>query len=291
MGNVGAVQPATAGSARMERPARVLLGWLTAEEAALFQTGRGSRPMLAEYSERFDRARAVVAERNGPPDQAELISEAPVELQDHTAALQEPAVAFFREGWRMAVADLTRVCALQQSVFIDQTLQRAAAVDPNDIRDIARISLPLPNQDELPAQYDQSRSAWIISSSNPNLQIAAPLHQQLPGGGRAIGFAVWVRSSYMQVALFQGRYILRDGYHRAYGLLARGINRVPVLFREFPQFQDLGLPAGLFGQHVYLGNRPPMLPDYLNDQVSETLAQPASQKMVIIAGLELNPLA
>lgn len=63
-----------------------------------------------------------------------------------------------------------------------------------------------------------------------------------------------------------------------------------MFYREFPPFDDLGLPVGMFKQAVYLGDHPPLLPDYLDDQVSETLALPASQKMVIIAGLELNPL-
>jgi hypothetical protein len=104
------------------------------------------------------------------------------------------------------------------------------------------------------------------------------------------GFAVAVLPSFLQVAKVQGRYVLRDGYHRAYGFLRRGISTVPAFVRSFGQFEELGLPVGLLPPSVYLGERPPTLSDYDDDLVSESVMLPASQKMVVIHGLELSPL-
>jgi hypothetical protein len=53
----------------------------------------------------------------------------------------------------------------------------------------------------------------------------------------------------------------------------------------------LGTSAGLFGPDVYLGDRPPRLPDFLDDVVAETVDVPVIQKMIVVQGMELSPLA
>ena len=40
----------------------------------------------------------------------------------------------------------------------------------------------------------------------------------------------------------------------------------------------------------YLGERPPFLADYLADAVSTEIDLPASQKMLVIQGIEMNPM-
>jgi hypothetical protein len=52
------------------------------------------------------------------------------------------------------------------------------------------------------------------------------------------------------------------------------------------------VPRGIFlPQHSYLGDRPPMLRDFLDDEVACTVRLPAEQKLVLIQGTELNPAA
>jgi hypothetical protein len=63
---------------------------------------------------------------------------------------------------------------------------------------------------------------------------AAPV--PVSGGPPIFGFAVALNPSYMQVVHYRGRYFLRDGYHRAYGLLSRGITVVPAFVRETTTF-------------------------------------------------------
>ena len=43
-------------------------------------------------------------------------------------------------------------------------------------------------------------------------------------------------------------------------------------------------------QDSYSGNQPPILPDYLNDEVSTAVLVPAVHKMIIIQALELTPV-
>jgi hypothetical protein len=96
----------------------------------------------------------------------------------------------------------------------------------------------------------------------------------------------------MQVASSKGRYVLNDGYHRAYGFLRRGINVVPALVRDFPSLDEF------FGRHAQgarlpldrlMGERPALLPDYLADDVAATAMVPPADKMIVIAALQLQP--
>lgn len=84
------------------------------------------------------------------------------------------------------------------------------------------------------------------------------------------------------------RYFLRDGYYRACGFLAAGILWVPALVKEFESFEQVGLPSGLLPQNAYLGDRPPLLPDYLDDKFSADTSIPITQEMVVIQAMELH---
>jgi len=50
--------------------------------------------------------------------------------------------------------------------------------------------------------------------------------------------------------------------------------------------QELMPASGLFGQEVWLGDRPPTLPDYLDDSVAATVSMPATQKLIVISAVE-----
>jgi hypothetical protein len=107
-------------------------------------------------------------------------------------------------------------------------------------RAIAGITLPLTQGDPLPVQFDPIRQAWIVISVDMNLRItghAGPL--PVAEGGSILGFGIFAGPSFMQVACRNGRYFLRDSYHRAFWLLSRGITIVPAFVREFPGFEEL----------------------------------------------------
>jgi hypothetical protein len=286
-------EPANVGAlVRALRPARVLIGWTRLDEGALTLAAREPNAVTDEHRDRVRAAREVVLGRAEGIDQDGLISHAPIALRDHIAALKSHPVlaAYLAEGWDVAVADLTRVCAMQPFVFTDSALDRVRDVEANDMADVCRLSLPIPEPAGLRAQFDSSRQAWMFSSRNPNLRINGQFSGSIGPGALAYGFVVSVSPSFMQVAGVRGRYVLRDGYHRAYGFLRRGIGRVPVLYREYGALEDLGLHPGMLPQEAYLGTRPARLVDYLDDEVSTAVDLPASQKMVVIQGMEMTPL-
>ena len=220
-------------------------------------------------------------------DQAGLVSALPAELVDHVARLEATPFGsqMLSEGWQIAMVDLTRVVAFQPTVFVDTAVERVSGVDPADFAAIAEITLPIDRTAPITAQYDQSKKAYVLYSPDPNLQVAAPVQSQ-PGEPPMFGFAVTVANSAVQVVSYQGRYVLRDGYHRAYGLLARGVTHAPAFVRNFDTVGDPA-PPGMLPPAAWLGERPPLLSDYHDDTVAEALRLPAHGKMILIQAIEL----
>jgi hypothetical protein len=277
----------------LRRPGRSLIGWMSVDQGAITLAGRDqSGAQRADLRDRVSAARSRVAARAPGLNQSDLVDESHGDLATIVERLraQQDTAPFWAEGWTVGVVDLSRVCSLQQSVASEQASERVAAVDADNVISVAETTLPRTTSSQLPAQFDEVRGTWIISAANPNLRITGHFATPAGPGGLGFGFIVGVMPSFVQVAQHHGRWVLRDGYHRAFGLLARGISRAPVFVRDFG-VGSLGVGEGLFTTDVYLGDRPPTLRDFLDDDVAADVDVPVVQKMVVVHGLELTPLA
>lgn len=229
------------------REARALIGWMHPKEAALTLAGRRhDRANSPSFFQRAEKARLAVAARPTRLRENDIVADAPASLDGHIDELRRHSVAsqYFAEGWSVKMADLRSVCAMQPTVFSDSAKERVQGVAEADIEAIARVTLPLAPPAKLPAQFDESRKTWIFSAANPNLRIVGHFSAPAQPGIVAFGFAVSISSSFVQVASYQGRALLRDGYHRCVGLLSRGITHTPVFFREAATFDELAMPPG-----------------------------------------------
>jgi hypothetical protein len=248
-----------------------------------------------EHIELAQRARDRVASRSPGLDQDGLIVDRPAEIEAHVDALRASpsATQMFAEGWSVELVDLTRVCAFQPLVFSDQAEERVQNVNAHDLASIASVTLPVLTDTQMPIQFDNVHQSWLVSSGNPNLRIVGAVGPfvQMPGAPPVLGFAVAVTPSFLQVGRHRGRHYLRDGYHRAYGLLRRGITVVPAFVRDITAFEELVPdPRMMLPQDSYQGQRPPLLVDYLDDEVCASVRVPAMHKMIVIQGLELSPI-
>ncbi len=285
--------PAPAGAVRLERPARVLLGWLPPERGELFMvSNRTDIELTDEQRARVRQADDAVAARPVGVDQTDLVSPPPPELAGHLARLQATpgGTRMFQEGWEVAMVDLKRVVAFQPLVFSDTAVERVASVAADDLDSIAELTLPVSHTAPVVGQYDELKQTYTFTSPDPNLKILGNFNGPVPeaNGMHAFGFVVGVAPSFLQVARFQDRYVLRDGYHRSFGLLSRGISRVPAFVRDYDTLENLA-PAGMLPQSAWLRERPPLLRDYHDDVVAESVRWPAQRKMVILQALELSP--
>jgi hypothetical protein len=286
---------------QVRRPARALIGWMRPEvaHASLLASSTESDAALAIAT--AERARRAVASRSAGISQDGLIAPAPRELVGHIRELEAGPAAqpYYVEGWQVALVDLTRVVACQPFVVSDQATARVAEIDADDLAGIAALTLPTTEGDSVTARFDPLQQAWTVVSANDNLRIAGPAgpalgptgEAQVPPTGAVMGFGVVSAPSFMQVACLRGRHFLRDGYHRALGLLARNITIVPAFVRDITAFEEMFPdPRTLLPQDAYLGSRPPLLPDMLDDTVSAPVQVPAVQKMIVISGMQF-PLA
>jgi hypothetical protein len=274
------------------RPGRALIGWMRPDQAhGLLQPSMPEPTLTAGV---VQRAHEAVAARAAGVDQDALITSVPAELAEHVKALDASPAAkpMHDEGWKVALVDLTRVCAFQPAIVSDQALARVQAAGKDDLVSVAAITLPLTQGDQLPVQYDPIHQAWTVTSANPNLRIAGHVGPLPVGpGAAALGFAVVAGPSFLQVGRYNGRHYLRDGYHRAFGLLSCGISIVPAFVRDITRFEELMAdPRTMLPQDAYQGERPPVLTDYLDSTVSAAVQLPAVHKMIIIQGLELAPI-
>ncbi len=272
---------------------RALIGWMTANEATLWLSGRRvDLQGLPEHQHRAEQARIAVAGRTPGLDQTNIRTAPPPELNAHLEALHQSAAGaqLFNEGWQVCVADLSRVCAAQPHINTGRSTQRVEGLHADDLASLANVSLPISTPVALPVAFDPAKNTWIFSSPNPNLRVLGRFNGQAQPGQNIFGFAVGVSASFLSVALYQNRYLLRDGYHRAFGFLSRGINLVPAFVREFATYEELALPPGMLPQEAFLGERPPTLRDYLDENVSAEIQVPITQKIVVIQGLEFNTL-
>lgn len=275
-------------------PARVLVGWLNPDEAAFWLAGgRIGIPLAPEAAEQVARAHAAVASLPVRGDQANVIGALPGTLKSYLDQLSSvPDFSLMRhQGFRVAMADLGRLYAIQPQVLIGNARERVAAAQREDVGTLARITLPFEAPTPPLMRFDEEQQSWIFTSPNSNLRVLGRFHAELEPEGHGFGFAIAVVRSFMQVSSFGGRYFLRDGYHRAYGLLERGIRNVPVMLKECANEEDLVPPEGMLTRNILFSPCPPLLPDFLDDGVTASIELAATAKTVVIHASELHGLA
>jgi hypothetical protein len=269
---------------------RALIGWMPPDQGARLLAGvQADQNPDADDVDFCQRAHEAIARRPAGVDQSEAFFDFPPELTDHLNAL----AANPRTGTILPMVgnakliDLSKICAAQPIIRIEDAVDRVESARADDALSIAQVTMPIYVPRLMPVQFDPVKQVWILSSANPNLRVAGPFASKVESRP-AHGFIVEVAASYLQVAGLHGRYFLRDGYHRAYGLLAAGIAVVPGFVREYQTIEEAGMPAGLLPQHAYLGDRPAMLIDYLDDTVSAEVDIPITEKIIIIQALEIS---
>jgi hypothetical protein len=279
-------QPAPIGW-RAPRPARVPLGWLAPEQGEFLLANRAEAGPPEDHRARVREARDAVAARPVWGDRAGLVSPLPAELGDHAARLGATPVgtAMRAEGWDIAMVDLDEIVAFQPNVFTDTTSDRVAGLDPSNLESIAALTLPINNTAPVSVQYDELSRAYTTTSPNPNLRVVGNFDDRPADGPLGFGFRVAVTPSFLQVARIRGRLVLRDGYHRSFGLISRGITHVPAYVRDFDTTENLA-PAGMLPQNTWLGDRPPMLRDYHDDRVAASVLLPAQHRTIVIHTIE-----
>lgn len=109
--------------------------------------------------------------------------------------------------------------------------------------------------------FEQGKSIGIPGPEDVESLVNLALPGQLLSGRAS--------SPFMEVALYHGRWFLRDGYHRSYRLLGKGIRHVPAVVLEVHSLTQLGAAGHrFFPEDVLFSARPPMVRDFLNENLT-----------------------
>ncbi len=104
---------------------------------------------------------------------------------------------------------------------------------------------------------------------------------------QAVTLFVYMGTSYLQVVRYRGRSFVRDGYHRAAGLLKRGIDHAPCIFIEAVGFEQVGALANSFTYKTLYGDaRPPCIEDFWDDSLAADVSQATVRKVIRVTGQE-----
>ncbi len=275
-------------------PLRALAGWMNDDEGVRTLLGGLPAPtddLTAIQQTLVDLRAAVRTRPKVDPEDPVVSGDRPA--LDEVAARPGVQASFVETPWRVEWVDLTKLLSIQKIIKTEGLEPRvmSAATDTS-----ALVELCLPNeQDPLPQPVFWGPDARGIttSSPNPNLRIAGPgqIHPIVVGTPAgvparklmAVMFLIDPGMSYLQVAHYNGRYFLRDGYHRAAGLLRAGITVAPAILVEAPSYEFvIASVPGLFGYEVAFSDQPPLLTDFWDDAVAADAFQPTIRKVVRI---------
>jgi hypothetical protein len=273
---------------------RFLLAWCDRDEAVRIQLG--SRvPTQGEDTTTQVQIWTVARERlqarpayNLPTPTLEPL---PEELRARgEALLQRPDVTGAFAGYNLSVgmANVHNVLSFQKSILANG-VERVSRVDLADPQALFSVCLPdVAEPIQTLGLLDNDGKAFSISSTNPNLRIMGSQLANI-NGQPFYGFAIGFGLPFVQVVEYQGRWFIRDGYHRSFGLLKKGADRIPCLFIRAQDAQQFGgtAPHHIRGEALF-GAHPPFLKDFLDDEVSASATRPLTGKVLRIAASEFS---
>lgn len=188
------------------------------------------------------------------------------------------------QSWSIKLVPIESLVAYQPHVTT--TAHQEIPTSDEGLLDVIRYCLPVDVKnylmDTIRRSSPNSADVQFVSRS-PNVNLVGPWISQIedrPEGNVSVTFNIQTRPNFVQVAHFRDRYILKNGYHRCYQLLAAGEAHVPAVVREVDSYDDTGAKgSGWFQDGMILGPRPPLVVDYLTD-VAVDLESKVQNKVV-----------
>ena len=191
---------------------------------------------------------------------------APEGLVTRIANLEAQAT---ERGWLDGLPHEVVVVSLGQLRAFQFTVDRPYA---NSFRTEAHASvetlgaITLPDQPPaFPLQVSGDGAGLTVSAPGPNLRVQAMSLEGQAGGRTRLTVDLTFGSPFVQVAEFQGTMLLKNGYHRAFSLIAQGVTYAPVLLVHCTNYAQTGAAGqGFFSGAVVMGEKPPLLKHFLS---------------------------
>lgn len=264
----------------VRRSARVLAAFMTDTEAMGFASSFAIEPaqFMSAWGTR-GAARAALARTYTPPKVEDL----PASMTAHVDAIRAHQVFPLAYGptATFKMVELGKLLAFQYWMDTDvSTGVHAAGVDgPPDQEHLLRTCLPPDVVPPLQTRWEGIQNGIAVYSMNNSFAARGPIVDQAKG---QIVFVVGAMPNLMLVREHAGRYILANGYHRAWMLRSRGVSMAPVVLVNVPNIADVVPPVGFVQPATLFGPCPPLVDDFLDDSLSVSVDVRATLRMVRI---------
>jgi hypothetical protein len=248
--------------------------------------GSGVNLSKEEFAAKLEQARQRVFVRNEYEPCSALL-DAVTEQIFALLSPQKQRIELHQEykglDWTLGVVDLRRLLAFQRRLIFDPEISPLTAPQPDDWPRLIAITLGAQRSTEHSVTSKKNDGGFLdvsLRSSNPDLQLRLSADA---GHDNAPPFSLYGGSPFFEVAEFCGRWFLRDGYHRAYGLLQAGIHSVPAVVIHAKTIEELGATQPwFFSEDQLLSSRPPRVVDFLDDNLVLRYRRPRLIKTIRI---------
>jgi hypothetical protein len=287
----------------MEHSSTYLLAWMNEKDAVSVLLGREPRPDddVTRMRRVWRETRAALKRRAPYRQTTPALSQLSGKWKKRAAEFQQrPDViaAFHGMDWTVGMVDLRTAISFQWVVSGHNAAQRAQTIVADDVDSLFSFCLPAPGEGvNVAGTMDELNHAITFSSRNPNLRVGLPVMADVqvardsgrqPKTEKFLGFPIHFGWPFLMLAEHNGRLILCDGYHRAYGLLRRSIHSVPCVFMRTSDFSETGgARPGLIPYETLFGDRPPMVSDFLDETVAKEVTRAAELNVVRVTATEL----
>jgi len=287
---------------RETTPWRTLLGFFKADEALGFAKSQGyefspdEEAALKREIEKALRAVAGLPDRTGTSPE---MLEVPVAASEHLSKIEkDPTFAEHTNGmlrWGWKLVEIAKLRTFQTQVnqsYVDRLAEEVPPV--GDFLGALRFCVPERGSkglQKVTMAFNPVTNTFSVVSENLDLRILGQAQGEDPTTKRKFtGFAWGFGLPTISVVGYKGKYMIRNGYHRAFALLKKGHTHLPALVLETDNFQLTGAAAaGFFSIDVLLSSRPPLMADFLTD--AAIIIPRPKMRTVLLIHAEVQALA
>lgn len=216
------------------------------------------RPL--DYRGSLENAHVLVAKRKPFENRSAL-----VESSDCQELLQKHA---FRDDlrreisgldWSLGVVDLRLLLAFQRRLTFNSEVQELAVPASDDWE--ALVAMCFAEAKPVACDAVRTDTSVLFHSANPNLQFRVT-------GDTSNPVMIHFGSPFFEVGEYQGRWFLRDGYHRAFRALQSGVFYLPAVIVRTRTLEELGAAQPwFFSEAVLFSEAPPHVLDFLDEEL------------------------
>jgi len=179
-------------------------------------------------------------------------------------------------SWTLGVVDLRPLIAFQRRLSFQLGHPQISAPIRRDWPGLLALSFGSKKSVVRKMSHDAATHSLVLHTENPNLQFRITNDAAFP-------LSIHTGSPFLEVACFRGRWFLRDGYHRAYAFLKAGAFEVPAVIVRAETIEELGATQPwFFAEEVLFSRAPPLVSDFLNDDLVIEYDRPAVIKTLRI---------